>query len=512
MEELKSESKEKNDNIFDLWTLEIKKDENTSKVREFSLLLPNLFIGILFWILFNIFFIGEKIGISYFLFMSLLLILTSFYTIKKNLKYSLYDKIIIFFILWLSLYVGILYNWFVTFLNITFSFLAYLFLIRNISNKDKNIIGTFDIIKTPFELLDKWTETYKEASKSINKESLKKYTNIFKSLLITLPVLLILWALLYSWDSVFEYFINKTFWNLSFNIDISIIKNIFFILITSIFVSWFISQFELNSFLETKQKKDPSRFFWILEWKMLLWWVSLLFLVYIILQISYLILWDDIIKNSWFTYAEYAKKWYYELWVIAIISYIIILWVYNHIQVLSKYVKYVSLIIILEIFFLIISAILRLNLYENAYGYSIIRFYWYAIFIWLFFIFVGLFIRILKDFNRQFFINYTILTTLFVIMIINFINPDNFIAWENIKRSLILNKSLDRSFLFNSLSRDAVENTIKINQIKNITPEELKYQNERIDILKNYLKNEENTSIYNFHYSTYKAKKLLLKK
>lgn len=82
MEELKSESKEKNENIFDLWTLETKKDENTSKVREFSLLLPNLFLSLLFWILFNIFFIGEKIGISYFLFMSLLLILTTFYTIK----------------------------------------------------------------------------------------------------------------------------------------------------------------------------------------------------------------------------------------------------------------------------------------------------------------------------------------------------------------------------------------------------------------------------------------------
>ena len=111
------------------------------------------------------------------------------------------------------------------------------------------------------------------------------------------------------------------------------------------------------------------------------------------------------------------------------------------------------------------SAFTRLSLYEQAYGFTTLRLYSHAFIILLAIVFCLLLYKICKDKREETFpFRVFILIALFL-AVMNFLNPDKFIARRNIERFTATGK-LDIYYL-SRLSSDAIPDTIKILNISN---------------------------------------------
>jgi len=103
---------------------------------------------------------------------------------------------------------------------------------------------------------------------------------------------------------------------------------------------------------------------------------------------------------------------------------------------------------------IIVSAFKRLALYEQAYGFTMLRLLSHVFTIWLAVIFLLLLYKIFIDDNERKFLFYGFLSVVAMLIILNIGNPDAFIAQRNIARFKATGK-LDTDYLI-TLSDDAL--------------------------------------------------------
>ncbi len=101
-----------------------------------------------------------------------------------------------------------------------------------------------------------------------------------------------------------------------------------------------------------------------------------------------------------------------------------------------------------------ISAFIRLSLYEDAYGFTTLRLYSHAFIILLAVIFSLLFYKIYQDNRESSFAFRVFISIVLFLAIMNFMNPDAIIARKNIERFEAIGK-IDINYLV-SLSDDAI--------------------------------------------------------
>jgi hypothetical protein len=95
--------------------------------------------------------------------------------------------------------------------------------------------------------------------------------------------------------------------------------------------------------------------------------------------------------------------------------------------------------------FIILSA-QRLNLYENAYGLTLLRWHGYMILLGLFLLFLTQIVLISTNQNFQNNFRNILLIVLLLQSSSNMVNPENFIAMYNFERQLQQDLSLNRKF------------------------------------------------------------------
>jgi len=187
-------------------------------------------------------------------------------------------------------------------------------------------------------------------------------------------------------------------------------------------------------------------------------------LTFIAIQATYLFGGQTNVGAHGLTYAEYARKGFLELIVVASISLLIIWSRKNLILQNSRQAllcKILSLTLAAEVLVILASAFTRLSLYEQAYGFTTFRFYSYAFIIWLTAILILLFYIIATGKKENLFAFYGFLSIIVGLAIINIINPDAIIARNNIERfGKTPNLSIDICYLSN-LSADAMPEVIK---------------------------------------------------
>ena len=187
--------------------------------------------------------------------------------------------------------------------------------------------------------------------------------------------------------------------------------------------------------------------------------VSALFLVFILLQLAYLLGGESHLMSLGLTYAEYARKGFFELIWVAILSYALISFAEKKIirksddKHLSSF-KIACSVLIIEVVIILASAFFRLWLYEFAYGFSTIRLYSHALMIWLGVVFVLLALHILKAGRRTRFGLQLFISVALLLISMNFLNPDAYIASKNIERYAQTGK-IDVVYIAN-LSDDAI--------------------------------------------------------
>jgi hypothetical protein len=294
----------------------------------------------------------------------------------------------------------------------------------------------------------------------------KKILPYARGLLLSLPILLILALLLASADPIFNDRLQNLF--SAFRLDnlAETLFRAFYILI----IAYGLLSAVYFGLVKSKGWDQASAgqpalkaFLGSIEAFIVLIGVNALFLVFVILQFNYLFGGRDNISVGGYTYAEYARRGFFELLAVAIISlvlfYVLSLVTKRETKAKRWIFSGLGLGLVTLVTIILASAYTRLQLYELAYGFTRLRTLAHIFMIW-----VGLFLaavallELTRRMERAAFI-----LILFIVafgMTINLLNMDRFIVQQNVQRAINplqvdAQNALDTGYLF-SLSYDAI--------------------------------------------------------
>jgi len=475
-----------------------------------------LFYGLIIGVSFDIFFYDKTPGISYLVFIVLILLifLGSFRGSLRKLNNLMWLFIVPILLLTVTFFIysnqilRILNYLIVPILIIMFSSLVTEVNksdwsdIRFIGDIAKRIFVPFGFIHKPFLTLFRINVYGGKDSKS------RVLPKVFLGILISVPILAIIIWLLSSADIVFK--------NLFLNINISkIIKHFFVIITVSVYTICFL--WVLIKAFNERQRSTYGE----IKWKLffdpvilltLLVLINAIYAVFSIIQFAYLFGGSSFVLPSSYTYAEYARRGFFELVIVSVINFGILLFGITFVKKDNKRIfaaikAFLTLLVIFT-FILLVSAFYRMLVYEQAYGFTYLRIFVQTFMIMLFFLFIINIIYIWYP-NLPIIKSYFIIS-LAIYIIMNFANVDVIIAKSNINRYFETGQ-IDMVYL-KGLSYDAVPEMQRLlisvknssdSEEKQIAGEIIEYFNERkLDL-------EDQKSWQSFNISRYKAEKII---
>ncbi|WNS45889.1 DUF4173 domain-containing protein [Paenibacillus sp. MMS20-IR301] len=202
--------------------------------------------------------------------------------------------------------------------------------------------------------------------------------------------------------------------------------------------------------------------------------VNVVYMLFVSVQFSYLFgAWEGILPDN-STYADYARSGFFELIMVTSINFGILLLSLLAVRKagggLKRVIQLLLYILVLCSMVMLYSAYSRLTLYEEAYGYTYIRFLVHAFMIFLGLLLILAAVRITRV---QFpLLRCYIVLGLLAYVLMNYIGMDRIIARQNIQRYEV-SGSLDAAYLAR-LSADVMPELIEFSrQEKGILDEEL---------------------------------------
>ena len=184
--------------------------------------------------------------------------------------------------------------------------------------------------------------------------------------------------------------------------------------------------------------------------------VNLLFLVFVWIQFTYLFGGQANVTVEGYTYAEYARRGFFELLAVSVLTLGLILGLHRLVRCETGRQKRtfngLSSLMVGLVLVILASAFQRLLLYEAAYGYTQLRLYSHVFMVWLAVTFVWFLVALWLRPDR--FAIGAFLAILGFVLTLNAINPDALIAERNLARYQATGK-LDVHYL-TTLSEDVV--------------------------------------------------------
>ena len=453
---------------------------------------------IILCLLHSILLVNQSLGINVILF-TIPLLGTIVYLLKENksIKNKKGLLLIIPIIILSSTY--FIYSNIFNMLNILVIPALYLLMYAITMDKINRFLDVLrEILGLVFKPLDYISSFYKESVKELPKGKTSQNTKkILKSLLIVIPVVIVVLLLLISADQIFGNLFSK------FNMLIEdqtigkiIIRIINFVILFFYLggTLYYISKKYKNDIIEEEKKnlRDP------LTINILLTTLNIIYIVFDIIQINSLLLHR---VSSGFNYANYARSGFFQLMFISVINIVIIL--------LSKkseeknYTKIMSLLTVLLTLVIIVSSFYRMFLYEQAYGYTVLRLGVYIILITEVLLLIP---TIFYIFNKKIkIVSYYLIITIAVYSLVNCFSIERIIAENNIKRYERTGK-IDLYYLEN-YNYDNINQLRKLQKKINEDGQILPIEKES---LKTYLNNMDKGNKFNileFNISKHNAKK-----
>lgn len=361
------------------------------------------------------------------------------------------------------------------------------------------------------ESIMKLTDTLIEKLKiNVNSNRQDKTKKIFKAILITIPVVLGIIILLSSADEIFANIFKEFFRKIidilsSINISTTFVKLICIALSFLYFIGLFyyicIKYETVEEIEENKDKKYDN--FTI---KMILTSLNIVYIVFCYIQIKSLFM-----RSTTLNYAHYARQGFFQLMIVSLINLFTILIAKkreNKDEVTSnKCINYMSLLMILFTFIIVISAAIRMYFYESAYGYTLLRLLVYCVLFTESILFIPTILYILDKKINLPKCYFAIITIIYVCM--NFANFDNIIANRNVNRYIETGK-IDMHYLKNKTGTDAVSQILRILETQVDVDNTKSEANKYLQNVYNEL-NEEKTDFRDFNISKLFAKNLIRK-
>ncbi len=348
-----------------------------------------------------------------------------------------------------------------TFLNI-FACLLLLLLIARITFHDNlrsfNLLDYAKIPFLPLKFLTPLSRTLADffaLRSAVTKHPLA--AQITRGVLLAIPVLIVFLILFSSADLVFQKYVADTF---DFNLDdTTFARALLIALVTLAFTGAY-------AFIFRQPDEKPPHTAPVttpfhlgkVESSILLGSVNVLFFLFILVQLAYLFGGLSNISGQGFTYAEYARQGFFELLAVAMVAFAM-LWATD--KTVTKPAlghtlafRILSSALIAQVILIMVSAFKRLYLYEQAFGFTTLRLYSHVFVVFLAVIFVLLLVKILKNQTENRFAFPAFIAAIIFLGSMNLLNPDAFIARQNLDRFQQTGK-LDGAYI-GRLSEDAL--------------------------------------------------------
>lgn len=347
--------------------------------------------------------------------------------------------------------------------------------------------------------------------KKVKNQKCKAITKVIIGVIIALPILIVVLALLSSADMVFSNVLSG-FTNILKNINLTdSILRLLIVLIATLLVFSYLFSLLIKSQTAANFSKDRTitagiDFVIIIT---VLFLVNAVYLLFTFIQFTYLFgsLSLNLPKNL--TYAEYARRGFFELVAVTLINLSILLIVLNYTKISSSierlFFRVLNSILVACTVVMLFSAHFRMTMYEKVYGYTYLRVFTHG---FMFFILALLVVTIIKIwYENLILLKWYLILAVIAYLILNFSNMNALIAKNNIETYHNTGK-IDIYYL-TSLSEESIPYTANLyNEIKDKDSENAK-------ILDEYLKYEKSnleatsTSWQSFNISRNKALKVL---
>jgi hypothetical protein len=292
---------------------------------------------------------------------------------------------------------------------------------------------------------------YMKTTKYLKNERLR---NILIGLIVSIPVLLITTSLLSGADQLFGELTGRIFHHV-FSADI-------FAFICMV-IFGFLACYCILCGALMKSGLDTSKPFVRADASIAITFMSVLSLVYIVfcgIQILYLFANGLFTLPKEFTFAEYARKGYFELLAVTMINIVIIL-LCRSIFHENKWLRFLVIVMTSCTYVMIASAAYRMYLYITAYHFTFLRLF---VVLTLFidaFVLAGIMI---SEYHKKFpLFPYCVVVTLVCYLMFSFAKPDAFIASTLSEEKENLNLE-DMRYMTEELSLDAAPYVLELLQ------------------------------------------------
>ncbi|MBI3956599.1 MAG: DUF4173 domain-containing protein [Candidatus Kerfeldbacteria bacterium] len=428
-------------------------------------------VSLFFGLLFDYFFYDKIPGIAFPIYCILIVagLFGLAYFLKKQIRKQVFWLLVplIFF----SAMVFVRSSELLTLLNVAASLLLLLTIAEvSFGEKVKNfLVGDYiKIFLLPFQFIHPLFKTLSTVfSRSGAQRDQKKVSQVVKGVVMAIPFLVVFLLLFSSADLIFQKYVSDFI-----TLDIepqTIFQSLLVLIATLVFLGAYSYIFREKGDQIAAQKKSTGQSVGHIESSILLGSVNILFFFFILVQVAYLFAGESNISSQGFTYAEYARRGFFELITVALVSLLLLLSTEKY--VVKKETdhalgfKLLSTALTVQVIIIMASAFTRLSLYEEAYGFTTLRLYSHAFTLFLAVVFCLLLYKIYRDKRENTFAFRVFISIVLFLAAINFLNPDAFIARRNIERFAATGK-LDTDYL-SRLSSDAIPDTIKMVTISN---------------------------------------------
>ncbi len=283
---------------------------------------------------------------------------------------------------------------------------------------------------------------------------------IVRGLAITAPVVLVFGLLLATADPIFADWrnaIRDLLTNWAF-----LPRTIFFIALLSIVLGAYGyaqrgTGYDIHGLIVSRTSGTRSRWLGSTERLILLAGVALLFWTFLAVQLSYFFGNLPGIQGSGMTFAEYARRGFAEITVVASCTVLLLVIVerYGNIDEWRRTLRALTLIVVLAVFFLLASAFHRVLLYEQAYGFTTARLYAQAYMIVVAASLIALSREVFTELDPSRLFRLTGMAAIATFIVLIYWNHESWIADRNIDLFTATGK-LDVVYLTSDLSADAI--------------------------------------------------------
>ena len=330
------------------------------------------------------------------------------------------------------------------------------------------------VIGTPSLMLEgiQLSQTGKEQ----NPEKAKPGLAILRGVLITIPLLLLFGLLLASADRIFSELLGSAFDWLKFDIFDNFIPQTFFVLL----LTWFGAAALWHAL--TKSEKplaiQPDKplfkpFLGMTETSIALISLNVLFALFLVVQFRYFFAGSANVSIDGFTYAEYARRGFFELVAVALIAsalyFSLASFTKRDSQAKKRAFSVMAGLLLAQVGVMLISAFQRLRLYEQAYGFTSSRLAAHVFMVFVGLLLLALVLMELTNSFRRLGLVLMLGVLAFALVMVG-LNEDALIAQQNLDRA-VQGEKLDAAYLIHGLTNDAVPTLFRTMDDSELDPE-----------------------------------------